>query len=157
SNINVDLIKPNLVHVALLRSPDSMLGAGQAAQDCSTGGETFDCPSTDPRCNTGNDPAPYAYTVRASEGNGLPVTGSCPPDRPAPGPNNLVFTWVVQGAGTVQFGAVSSNNAVVCRFLNEPIVIPCLQCTKTCLPGDCTDNGDGTGTIRFSGSVTNCS
>src|SRR5262249_28803444 len=27
----------------------------------------------------------------------------------------------------------------------------------TCLPGDCTDNGDGTGTIRFSGSVTNCS
>src|SRR5207248_1016671 len=61
-----------------------------------------------------------------------------------------------QGAGTVQFGAVSSNNAVLCRFLNAPIVVPCLQCTTACTSGDCADNSDGTGTIRFSGSVTNC-
>src|SRR5215467_51441 len=100
SNINVDLIKPNLERLPLLRSPAFMLGSGLAGQDCSTPGETFDCPGPDPRCNTGNDPAPYQYTVRASEGNGLTVTGSCPPDRPLATPNNLVFTWVVQGAGT---------------------------------------------------------
>src|SRR5262249_40814 len=145
----------NLVHLALLRTPDFMLGAGVAAQDCSVGGETFDCPG-DARCQDNNSVS-YQYTVRASDGNALPTSGACPPERLPPGPNNLVFTWVVQGAGTVQFGAVSSNNAVICRFLNAPIVIPCLQCTTTCSPGDCTDSNDGTGIIRFSGSVTNCS
>jgi hypothetical protein len=130
SNVSMTLTKPDGTVIPVLTNQNQAAGANAIV-----------CPG-DAACLSPSNS--FNYVIRAQDIRALNVN-NCP----ATSGTTLAITATLNRTGIVAlgtFGAGLNDN----KCANNPVVAPCLTCTKTCV------NGGPNGVITFSGSVVNC-